>query len=668
MNINNMKKRVFAPLIACALLLGGCGGQPKRYTFENAAPEKSELYAAPIEGLTDDFIRGADVSSYLAETESGVVYKDFDGNPLDGKGFFAFLAENGINCIRIRVWNDPNDNNGASYGGGHNDLNTAVEIGKLATAAGMGVLIDFHYSDFWADPSKQKAPKAWQHITYDDKKQAIGDFTEASLKTLFDAGVNVTMVQVGNEINNGLAGETDRTRINELLIQGSAAVRSAAKAAGKDVRVVLHYTNALENSVLEIAGDLKEQGVDYDIFAVSFYTFWHGTPERLTEQLKTISSICGKQVMVAETSYLYTNDDGDGSANSVSLDSTGAALDYDISVQGQANEVRAVMQAVKNVGEAGVGVFYWEPAWIPVEVYDPSSADAAAVLERNKAAWEEHGSGWASSYAKTYDPNDAGVYYGGSSWDNQAMFDFSGAPLESLKIFKYVFGGTTAELKTVRVSDISAESGIGQPLTIPQTVSALMNSGEYREIPVEWDDRDLSAVDINSARVYEINGKASSDGTEYNVKCSLEIKKINYVKNPGFEDMDMSVWTISGNGAARESDNNMRSGAYSLKFWDDSPVQFTAEQRISGVPAGTYELGAYLQGGAAGSGAVFELYITVNGSTLTAPSQVTSWQNWDNPVISGIEIPEGAEITVGVKVDAAAKAWGAWDDFSLTEA
>ena len=118
---------------------------------------------------------------------------------------------------------------------------------------------------------------------------------------------------------------------------------------------------------------------------------------------------------------------------------------------------------------------------------------------------------------------------------------------------------------------------------------------------------------------------------------------------------------------AREEDNNKRSGLYSLKFWDDKPVKFTAEQTITGIPAGTYDLGAYLQGGAAGSNAVFELYVTVNGSTLTAPSKVTSWQNWDNPVIGGIEIPESAEVVVGVRVDAQAKAWGAWDDFSLTE-
>ncbi|MCM1165301.1 MAG: glycosyl hydrolase 53 family protein [Lachnospiraceae bacterium] len=679
--MTNSKFKRIIPAVMAALLLSGCSGgdtppdnsestpdktEVVTYKFEGSPAAESELYVKPIEGLTDSFYRGADVSTYLSQKESGVTYKDFEGNTLDDAGFFELLAKSGVNCIRIRVWNDPKDGSGVTYGGGHNDLDTAVKIGKLAAAAGLPVMIDFHYSDFWADPSKQKAPKEWAHLTFENKKQALYDYTVSSLKTLFDEGVDVAMVQVGNEINNGMAGETDRSRVNELLAQGSAAVRAASAEAGKDVKVVLHYTNALENAVIDIANDLVSADIDYDVFALSFYTFWHGTPAQLTERLKELKELTGRDVLVAETSYAYTDEDGDGSGNTVSTTASGITLDYDMSVQGQANEVRDVMQAVKSAD--GIGVFYWEPAWIPVEVYDPSAANAAEVLARNRSAWETYGSGWACSAAKTYDPNDAGENYGGSACDNQALFDFNGNPLESLNIFKYVFGGTTAELKVVKVGDISAESGIGQALAVPETVSALMNSGEYMDIPVVWNAEQLSAVDTNTAKVYEIDGVASADGVDYNVKCSLEILKINYIKNPGFEDKDMSMWTLDGNGVGRVADNNIRSGEYSLKFWDETPVQFTAEQKITGIPAGIYELGGYLQGGAAGSSPTFELYITVNGERLATPSKVTSWQNWDNPVITGIEIPEGAEVVVGVKVDAAAKAWGAWDDFTLTEA
>lgn len=280
-------------------LMSGCSGTGNNadsdikaavYSFEGSAAEESTLYVEPIQGMTDSFYRGVDVSTYISQIESGVTYKDFEGNTLDDAGFFDLLAQSGVNCIRIRVWNDPTNKNGATYGGGHNDLDTAVEIGKLATEAGLPVMIDFHYSDFWADPSKQKAPKEWAHYTFDDKKQALFDYTKSSLKTLFDEGVNVTMVQIGNEINNGMAGETSRSRINEMLIQGSTAVREASQEAGREVKVVLHYTNALEKGVIEIANDLIEANVDYDVFALSFYTFWHGTADQLTDRIRKTSA------------------------------------------------------------------------------------------------------------------------------------------------------------------------------------------------------------------------------------------------------------------------------------------------------------------------------------------------------------------------------------------
>lgn len=662
------KKTAVLLILTAALMLTGCNGNVRKYSFEGSSPEDSEIYVSPVAGLTDDFLRGVDISSYLSQIESGVEYRDFEGNQLDESGFFKLLAECGVNAVRVRIWNDPKDKDGNSYGGGHNDMDTAVAIGKMATEAGLQVLADFHCSDFWADPSKQKSPKEWAHYTFDNKNSALSEFLKTSMDRFYSEGVNVTMVQVGNEINNGFSGETVRERINSLLVTGTNAVREAAKSNGKTVSVALHYTNPESSNLLDYARDLKEAGVEYDVFAVSYYPFWHGTTERLTEQLKNIAENYGKKVMVAETSYLYTPDDGDGQGNSVSSDTAGVVLDYDISVQGQANEVRAVINAVKNVGDAGIGVFYWEPAWIPVRVYNPDSSDAAGVLEQNKESWETFGSGWASSYSKTYDPNDAGKYYGGSSWDNQALFDFEGKPLESLKIFRYVFSGTTKELEVVKVDNIRYESGIGAAVQMPSTVPALLNSGDTKDIAVTWNSEQVNKAESAGAGTYEIAGTADDGGVKYELVCILEIKKINYIKNYGFEDADMSMWEINGNGVGKEADNNKRSGEYSLKFWDNVPVSFTAEQKIVGLPADKYELGAYLQGGSAGSNPIFELYITVNGERFAAQSGVTSWQNWDNPVVDGIDVPEGAEVTIGVKVEAAAEAWGAWDDFYLYEA
>ena len=131
---------------------------------------------------------GMDASSVIAEEKSGVKYYDFDGQEKD---LFEIYKNAGINYIRVRVWNDPFDANGNGYGGGNNDINRAVEIGKRATKYGMKLLVDFHYSDFWADPSKQQAPKAWAKMNIEDKSNALYEYTKESLTKLKDAGVDI---------------------------------------------------------------------------------------------------------------------------------------------------------------------------------------------------------------------------------------------------------------------------------------------------------------------------------------------------------------------------------------------------------------------------------------------------------------------------------------------
>ena len=148
------------------------------------------------------------VSSYISLIESGVKFRDWNGKETSNEEFFAQFKEAGVNYIRIRVWNNPYNSDGKGYGGGNNDIEKAKTIGKWATNAGMKVLIDFHYSDFWADPGKQKAPKEWENYTIEQKETAVEEFTKTSLSELIDAGVDVGMVQVGNETTQGICGES----------------------------------------------------------------------------------------------------------------------------------------------------------------------------------------------------------------------------------------------------------------------------------------------------------------------------------------------------------------------------------------------------------------------------------------------------------------------------
>ena len=364
------------------------------------------------------FILGMDASCVPSLEKGGVQYYNKEGQAQD---VFQILAEAGINYIRVRVWNDPYDENGNGYGGGNCDLQNALEIGKRATQYGMKLLVDFHYSDFWADPGKQKAPKAWQEMNAQEKADALYTFTCDSLEQLKKAGVDVGMVQIGNETNNGLAGETRWEDMAELFSAGAKAVREILP----DALVAVHFTNPEKaGAYAYYAGQLAQYEVDYDVFASSYYPQWHGSLENLQNVLKKINETYGKQVLVAETSHPYTAQDLDFHGNTVNADTV---TPYPKTPEGQEAWVRDVANAVLEIG--GMGVFYWEGTWIGA---------GGSTYEENQALWEAYGSGWATSWAGSYDPQDAGRYFGGCAVENQAFFDGKGTALKSLEVFSEI--------------------------------------------------------------------------------------------------------------------------------------------------------------------------------------------------------------------------------------
>lgn len=388
---------------------------------------ESDIIVEPIPNISDDFIRGMDASSVLVCENSGVKYYNFNGEEQD---VFNTLSQAGVNYIRLRLWNDPYDENGYGYGGGNNDLYTAINLGRRATKYGMKVCIDFHYSDFWADPKRQHAPKAWEGMSLEEKCSSLSDFTSNVLSLLLESGVDVGMVQIGNEINYGMSGEKNQDKVVKLLKAGSNSVRETSKKYDKDIKIVVHYTRIPDaRSVYALVGNLKAQELDFDIIGLSYYPFWDGPMENMQNVVKTIKEEYDTTVIIAETSYCYTSEDGDASSNSLK-GTTDLVEGYPATVQGQASIIRDVFAAANDAGASGV--FYWEGVWLPV----------GTKSTNNSPIWEEFGSGWASSYASDYDPEDAALYYGGCSWENQAMFDFTGHPLESLNVFKYLKYGT----------------------------------------------------------------------------------------------------------------------------------------------------------------------------------------------------------------------------------
>lgn len=605
-----MKRNIlFVTSLLVTMSLAGCGNASEEKvdneivedikTVEELPTEAGESLIAvnPVE-IPHEFIIGADVSSVLAEEESGVKFYNEKGEETD---LFKILADNGFNSVRVRVWNNPFDEDKNGYGGGNCDVNTACIIGKRAADYGMSLCVDFHYSDFWADPKKQMCPKAWQGMSLDEKKTALYEFTAEALDKIAKEGANIKYVQLGNEVNYGMAGETNHLDVIELQKEGAKAVREFSEKNGSDTKIIIHYTNIDDpKATYERAENLAKAELDYDIFGVSYYPFWHGGMQDMEEVLSKIKTEYKKDTCIMETSYIYTNADGDESGNSV--DASAAVTGYPANEQGQANAIRDVIDYAVKAGS--LGVYYWEPAWIPV-----GSSKAS-----NSSIWEEHGSGWASSYAGSYDSEDAGKYYGGSSWDNQALFDKDGKVLASMDVFKYLRVGTTTPMP---------------------------EGDEYKPKSTEVD---LTTID----------------------------GKTNYVLNPSFETGVTEPWFVIAESKdpsdIQEKSADAFSGKYAFHFWDNADEKFMLTQIAETLPEGTYTLSCQVQGGDIKDGA--EIYLYANSGAKEYRSEnivLDGWVNWKNPTITGIEISEGDALCYGLVVNCAAGGWGTADDFVLIE-
>lgn len=353
-----------------------------------------------------NFIKGVDISSVLALEAAGVKYYNGAGEEED---IFKILKDAGVNYVRVRVWNDPYLSTAKdktpenSYGGGICDVKHAAEIGKRCAAVGMSLYVDFHYSDFWSDPGRSYAPKAWVGMDLTEKAKALYDFTTESLKTIKASGVNIGIVGIGNETNNFMAGEAGIKNIAVLMKSGAEAVR----AYDPDILIAVHFTNPESHDyVTSFASVLDTTGVDYDIFASSYYPFWHGTIENMQRRLDAVADKYGKLTMIAEYSY-YNSGDADAKV----AETFGTADE-----KGQANAIIVINKAASEVKNC-IGTFYWEPAWIDA---DPKY-------------WATQGTGWITKNATEYDLANANVTEAqGSACTDQTLFAADGHPLYSI--------------------------------------------------------------------------------------------------------------------------------------------------------------------------------------------------------------------------------------------
>lgn len=362
------------------------------------------------------FVKGMDLSTLLELERCGAKYYD-NGEERD---LLAIMKSYDVDTIRIRLWNDPWSETGESYGAGENDLKTSLEIAKRVTAAGFGVLLNFHYSDFWADPGKQIKPKAWADYGVKELEQAVYGYTLESMRTFLDAGVNITMVQVGNELSNGLLWPEGKVpNYDNIATFVNAGIRAVRKADAA-IPVMIHLDNGGNNALYrEWFDNFTKRGEDFEIIGLSYYPFWHGSLQMLNDNMNDIAERYGKDLVIAEVSMGYTMEDYKNYEKLSDEERKGYAtrpalvekIEYPMTKQGQYDFMEDFLNRISHIkGGKGKGFFYWEPAWIPVP-----------------------GSGWATPASLKY-MNDPGPC--GNEWANQALFDYDGNALPTLSLIR----------------------------------------------------------------------------------------------------------------------------------------------------------------------------------------------------------------------------------------
>lgn len=356
---------------------------------------------------------GVDVSTYLDVLRRGGRFPE--GDPLD-----AFRA-NGVQTLRVRVWVDPYSAQGEPYLGGGCDLENFLELGALAREKGFQLLLDLHYSDFWADPGKQMLPKAWRGLEEEQLEQQVYRYTVDTLRKIQEKELPLRFIQVGNEITNGMLwplgqlreGLDTAEKYRSFVRFLKAGIR-ACREIFPQAELIIHLERSYDWPVYrEFFSQMTESAVDYDIIGASYYPYWHHDFREFFENMENCR-VFGKKRMVMETSYAFTLEDyapGEGGlvVSRGRPENLPEDLPFPLTEQGQADYLREFLHRCR---EAELdGVFYWEPLWLPGE-----------------------GICWASPAGQSYigEPGKSTR----NEWANQCLVDYRGRRLPGFDAFR----------------------------------------------------------------------------------------------------------------------------------------------------------------------------------------------------------------------------------------
>ena len=333
---------------------------------------------------------GADVSSLQRSEALGAKYYYANGKQGDP---LQILKDNGVNYIRLRIWVNPKS--------GYNNESKVLQFAKSVKAKGLKLLIDFHYSDTWADPGHQSKPAAWANHNINQLQTDVYNYTYGVCTALKAQGTTPDSVQIGNEINTGMLWPTGEvinnnfTNLGLLLKSGY----NATKACNRGTQVIIHTADADSDAHARWFYDgIRAQGVNWDITGLSYYCYYHGPMSGMTNVVSDMTSRYGKPTIIAETAYPFTTANADSEPNVVT--SSTPCSGYPATWTGQYNNFRDVLAAARAGG--AIGVFYWEPTWIATT-----------------------GNGWDPTNPKS-----------GDQWDNQALFGWKGGANPAVALFK----------------------------------------------------------------------------------------------------------------------------------------------------------------------------------------------------------------------------------------
>lgn len=360
--------------------------------------------------MNKSFIYGVDLGSLQSIEQKGATFKN---ERQENEDILAILKRSGVQSIRLRLFVDPTSKEGKPYGGGDNTLDSTLNFAKRAQKAGFLLILDFHYSDFWADPGKQFIPKGWP-TTLEALKAKVFSYTKDVLLVFKNAGIFFTHIQVGNEITNGMLWPvgrlyTDKTLVKDGFRHLSVLLNSAILAVRDvfiDTKVIIHLDRGGDKELYEhFFTNLLPLLEPIDVIGLSYYPYWHGSLTDLAENISNLQAKFPYEIMIMETSYAYTGKE-EGHPFVVTDSKTPVQDGFPpYTPAGQKSYLKTLFKLAFDLKIAGL--FYWEPAWIYVE-----------------------GDTWATKEGRAY--TNESEKSDGNEWANQALFNELGEALPAL--------------------------------------------------------------------------------------------------------------------------------------------------------------------------------------------------------------------------------------------